>query len=359
MIDERGNDCPYDFKNILFTRYELIAPEEYQAVEPEDKWLEQLSKNVREMFDAGVASYKWAGIELGEKYWEDDRGAVYSQSTAEQKSFYTFSDITNYEANEITVDASLSSNCHSNKMCVAKTDGVMALPNNVFFGGHCSHNSLGGHCFHNSFGNNCHSNSFGNYCHSNSLGELYSYNSFGDDCYLNNLGDGCSFNSFNHGCCCNSFKNGCSYNKFYVYASYNSFGTQSNVNKFGEDCFHNSFGDYCDSNSFGNGCSANSFGSYCGPNSFGDYCGANSFGYGYHFRYNTFGKGVNYVHLSNDEQGEYDNCVQNYRISNGIQGTYEEPITLNVERNRIYETTVARNRNGEIVQFCVADFSPL
>lgn len=359
MIDERGNDCPYDFKNILFTRYELLAPNEYQAAEPEDKWLEQLSKNVREMFNAGVASYKWAGIELGEKYWEDDRGLIYSQSTTERKSFYTFSDITNYEANEITVDASLSSNCYSNKMGVTKTDDVMSLPNNVFFGERCFYNMLGDTCYHNSFGNNCICNSFGNSCHSNSFSEQFSYNSFGEDCYQNNFGYGCIFNSFNHGCDCNSLGSSCSYNKFDVYASYNSFGTMCNVNKFGEDCFHNSFGDYCSSNSFGNGCAANSFGDYCDSNSFGDYCGANSFGNGHYFSYNTFGKMVQNVHLSNDEQGENDNCVQNYHISNGIQGTYEEPITLNVERNRIYETTVARNHNGEIMQFCVADFFPL
>lgn len=154
MIDERGNDCPYDFKNILFTRYKLEAPEEYEADSMEDMWLEQLSKNIRAVFDAGIASYKWAGLELGEKNWEDDRGVICSHVTTERKSFYTFSDITNYEANESTVDASLSSNCHTNKMGVTKEGDVMKLPNNVFFGYFCQTNSLG---------DGCHSNSFGDY----------------------------------------------------------------------------------------------------------------------------------------------------------------------------------------------------
>ena len=51
--------------------------------------------------------------------------------------------------------------------------------------------------------------------------------------------------------------------------------------------------------------------------------------------------------------------AQNYHISNDVGGTYEEPLVINVKRSRNYETTIAMNSNGEIVEFCVADFPSL
>ena len=352
MIDEWGNDCPYDFKNIVFTRYELIAPDEYEVVDDKD-WCGQLTKNIRAMFDTGVASYKWSGIVLGDKYWEDDGNSIYSQSTAERKNFYTFSDITNYEANDTTVDASLSSNCYSNKMGVNKEGNVMKLPNNVFFGKFCHNNKLGEDCYFNSFGDICSNNSFGNTCYFNSFGDICSNNSFGNECYINNFGDACEYNSFGCKCGCNSLGSSCSQNKFDTSTGYNSFGYSCYKNKFGYDCCENSFGESCESNSLGNSCYYNNFTEDCIFNSLGNSCVSNRLGRNY--KYNTFGEEVHFVHLANNEQGGYDDLVQNYRISNGIQGTYEERITLNVERNRNYETTIARNSDGEIVQFCVAD----
>lgn len=353
MIDEWGNDCPYDFKNITFTRYELIAPEEYKAVDIFGIWCEQLSKNIRAMFVEGVASYKWSGIELGDRYWEDDGNSIYSQSTAERKQFYTFSDITNYETSDYTIDASLSSNCYNNKMGVYKEDDVMKLPNNVFFGEHCHNNKLGENCYFNSFGNEFWRNSFGDNCYSNSFGNRCSSNSFGDNCYINNFGDACDWNSFSDACGCNSMGSSCSNTKLGTDTGYNSFGTYCDGNKFEPNCLANSLGHNCHYNNLGNGSSYNNFAESCIANSLGYSCAYNRLGRNY--QYNTFGEDVGYVQLANNEQGGYDDCVQNYRVSNGIQGTHEEPIVLHVERNRNYETTIAINSDGKMVQFCVAD----
>ena len=68
MIDEFGNDLPYDFKNIMFVRYELEAPEEYIAETNGTLWMQQLYNNVSSMFVYGVRSFVWAGITDKDKY---------------------------------------------------------------------------------------------------------------------------------------------------------------------------------------------------------------------------------------------------------------------------------------------------
>jgi hypothetical protein len=355
MIDEFENDCPYDFKNILFTRYELEAPDEYEATSNDTEWMVQLATNVRAMFDIKAPSFVWAGLQLGEYYWEYEFGEVFSQATSERKMFYTFSDITDFENKEITSDASLMASTYNNKIGYFKEGITMSLPNNVFFGA-----------------DYCYDNSFGNYCVNNSIGNWACYNTFGHNCYSNTFGAGCLGNKLYHECnyiilndlCChntfgisgycNSFGYNCNSNVFGEYSFCNSFGPWGSNNILGRDCVYNIFHNECTSNSFGDSCQINSFSADCSYNNFGNACCENRFRVGAHYRYNTFGEEVRNLHLVNYEQGYYDNYVQNYHIANGIQGT-EEPLEINAERNRIYETTIARNSNGEIVQFCEGD----
>ena len=261
MIDEWNNDLPYDFKNIMFVRYELEAPEEYIAEGNNTLWMQQLCNNVRVMFDEGVRSFVWAGIADEDKYWEDDMAQILSHTTGENFAFFTF-------ATDEDTDASLSGGIHDNKMLFSQT-----LPNNVFFGNYCNSNSFGNYCYYNSFGYYCYSNSFGNYCYSNSFGYDCNSNSFGNDCYSNSFGNGCYSNSFGNYCFYNSFGYDCNSNSFGNYCYSNSFGNYCYYNSFGNDCYSNSFGNDCYSNSFGNDCNSNSFGNDCYSNSFGDGCG--------------------------------------------------------------------------------------
>ena len=287
MIDEHNNDLPYDFKNIMFIRYELDAPEEYAAESKDDVWIVQRSKNLREQFSRGQRAYIYAGVSADDRYWEDDWGVLFSSPTGETKAFYTFS--TNSDE-----DASLLDTCHDNKMMFSKD-----LPNNVFFGNYCN------------------SNSFGNDCNSNSFGNSYNYNSFGNSCNSNSFGNDCN---------------------------YNSFGNDCNSNSFGNDCYYNSFGNYCNSNSFGNSCYSNSFGNDSQSNELKAY-----------YRNITLGEGVQYVTLQNDDAGGVRNQVQYYRVANGTQGESAAPLVIDVQRGLDYETTIAKNSDGEVKVFCMAD----
>ena len=159
MIDEWNNDLPYDFKNIMFVRYELEAPEEYIAEGNDSLWMQQLCNNVRAMFDEGVRSFVWAGIADEDKYWEDDMSQILSHTTGENFAFFTFN-------TDEDTDASLSGGIHDNKMLFSQT-----LPNNVFFSSSCNSNS---------FGNDCYYNSFGNSSQSNELKAYYRYITFGE-----------------------------------------------------------------------------------------------------------------------------------------------------------------------------------
>ena len=335
MIDEFGNDCPYDFKNILFVRYKLGLIDYYDPDKLYDMFVSILIENVNSMLEEEQASYIWAGtsLEYG-KYWEDNYSIAYSNNLGERKMFFTFSDITEYNSRTITYDASLQSNCYNNKIMGNETPSV--LPNNVFFG---------------------------NFCNNNRIGYNSQNNSFGDDCYHNILLDGCSDNTFSEGCAHNRLSSYCSINNFCSYNTSNSldsdcysntFGISTYNNTLGKGCYCNVLSRFCDNNSLGQRCECNSFQAECRLNILSPSCSCNYFGIGHFYMSNFLGIGVNNVALSNEEQGDYV-YVQNYRVSDGVCGEEEHPLIIETERGRNYTTIITRNSNGEIVQFCEGD----
>lgn len=269
MIDEFENDCPYDFKNIMF----------------------------RNVFDS------------------EDKGY-----------YYTFA----YKEGEQTRDFSIGNGkyCYGNIMGPV-TDEVLwsgyidslygvsgqKLNNIIFFcapTSSCCSNKFGSNCAINKFGLDCYENTFGDFCFANECGVGFRGNLFGSRCTYNNFGDECTANIFE--------------------------GTAGG-NVFRNYCTNNYFGVHCNSNSFGYGCRYNRFGNGCHSNSFGVYC-----------RYNKADDGVNSVELYNIQTASDNQQVQNYHLTRGV-----DSITIEVERNRAYETTVAKDSAGNVKQFCIAD----
>ena len=310
MIDEHNNDCPYDFKNIQFKH-------------PND-------------------------------------------TTAYPAFYYTFSVVS---GSTITDHSFNGAYCNKNEIGVHVTNKKQYLNRIVFINTSktyaCYANSFGNECYSNSFGNNCRNNSFGNYCYSNSFGGYCHSNSFGNECYSNRFGNYCYSNSFGGYCYYNSFGNDCYSNSFGNYCYNNSFGGYCHSNSFGNECYSNSFGNYYYRNSFGNYCYSNSFGGYCHSNSFGNECYSNRFGnknnfnsfgnecysnsFGNYCRYNKADDGVSVI-LNNSETASSNQQVQNYHLTSGLTSK-----TIEVERNRAYQTTVAIDSSGNVKQFCIAD----
>ena len=292
MIDEWGNDCPYDFKNVQFKH-------------PNDT----------------------------EKYPD---------------YYYTFSTVISKVVGDHSFNGAY---CNRNEIGVYVTNQKQLLNRIVFI-----NPSNFSSCYRNSFGNYCYSNSFGNECYSNSFGNGCYRNSFGNYCYFNRFGNYCYYNSFVGYCHSNSFGNECYSNSFGGYCYSNSFGNEYYSNRFGNYCYRNSFGNYCYSNSFGGYCHSNSFGNECYSNSFGNKNNFNSFGngcysnsFGNYCRYNKADDGVSVV-LNNNKTASSNQQVQNYHLTSGLTSK-----TIEVERNRAYQTTVAIDSSGNVKQFCIAD----
>ena len=186
MIDEFGNDCPYDFKNIQFYR------EQYE--------------------NTGLYS-------------------IILNST-NGTPCYTFSSYTLDQTSKFTdMSLSISNNVYSNVIKEYIISNKQILNNTCFFGTNCYCNTFGNDCSDNTFGNTCKSNTFGNGC---------SCNIFGNDCYRNSFGNNCEYNFFGNGYRNNSFGDGCCYNSFRVSASISSsLKDQVCYNHFDDGCSYN------------------------------------------------------------------------------------------------------------------------
>ena len=308
MVDEFGNDCPYDFKNIMFT------------------------------------------------------------VSGQQADAYTF----NVYANSACTDHSLNGGrCYGNVMKPYYVSGVQTLNFNVFyntsdtaacysntfldscnsntFGNNCYSNTFGNSCNSNTFGNNCNNNNFGNNCHSNTfVNDCYS-NTFGNSCYSNTFGNVCNYNTFENNCYSNTFGNSCGSNTFRNYCYSNTFGNNCHTNTFGDYCDSNTFDNYCQHNTLGNVCGANTFGDYCDYNTFGDGCNHIVFGDssnppagGDYCRYNIMENGNRYIRLYNIGTASSNEQLQNVYIAQGVSGTLQNYVEIStIARNLTYRTTVA------------------
>ena len=210
MIDEFNNDCPYDFKNILFT--------------------------------------------VSGKY----------------TNAYTFS----YTESSVIKDASLlglSKECYSNVMKeYINYRNKQQLNFNVFYSESstasfsCYSNTFGICCYNNTFKQGCYNNTFVCGCSSNTFGTTCCYHILGSYCHSNTFGNGCSDNIFGTFCYSNTFGSSCSCNTLGCGCSSNTSGYSSSYNAFGNYCQSNKYGNYCNNNTFGSGCKYITFGASVG-----------------------------------------------------------------------------------------------
>ena len=158
MIDDKNNDCPYDFKNIMFYT------------------------------------------------------TKYTSNTTSDKYYYTFSYVVSGKLYDGTVESQIKY-CYGNSMGEYLISGKQRLNNIIFnnksFTNNCHCNTFENNCYSNTFGNNCYSNTFGNDCCSNTFVNYCSYNTFGNNCYSNTFGNYCGNNTFGNNCNYNTFGNEC------------------------------------------------------------------------------------------------------------------------------------------------------
>lgn len=190
MIDEFGNDCPYDFKNIQFRR----------SVEYGD--VLKISKGNDYAYTFCFVGYSYNDI-LGDSDSDGTNGSY------DNKEWGDIEDGSLYPK----VHNNVMKSCHSVVMDdeLYRDPNILYLNDNVI-SSYWDFNTDDGGCYNNTLGFDCCSNSFDSNCYSNILGNDCCNNTFGFDCCYNILDNKCHNNILNDVC----------ENKHIYYAEYDS-----------------------------------------------------------------------------------------------------------------------------------------
>lgn len=162
LIDEFGNEAPYDFKGIQFKAYG----------DEDQVW--------RYTFDSGVSE---GNIDLS---LQGSANGIYGNTI---KPYHLENG--QRKLNRMVFKGKT---CHSNSFgnnCRENTFGAVLSDSEQ---GLCCYNMLGVENYRNTFGYRCSSNQFGDYCSNNSFGNNCNSNKFGDTCSMNKFGNACKQN---------------------------------------------------------------------------------------------------------------------------------------------------------------------
>lgn len=310
MIDEFGNDLPYDFKGIQFKAYQR------DDEDPDDVW--------RYTFDFSNDETNQDGSLYGsnihsnkiEKYIADHEGTLVQ---ALNRIVFKTNDSTYVKSN------TFSHGCNS----MTFEDSVVG---NVFKND-CSSNKFNEPCYNSSFGAEFTSNvcrdfiensSFGDYCANNDFGNV-SDTSFGSYCNENIIG-GISRSSFGVECSSNTIDSG---ENIHVGNGNTNIKIGSSINvRIGNGCSSITIGDECQNIEVGNDAFDITFHNNCSDISFGDYCNT------IRFMTENDDPADNYINIRIGPTVEYldlicvgkpENAVyQNVTIMSGVRGDDDE-----------------------------------
>ena len=412
LIDEFGNDCPYDFKSIQFKRYCV-----YYVVDDCDMYIDSTM--------LGSASM----VDNIERINVDTSDFVYAYT---MNRFADAND-TGYESNT-SLDCSLNDietvhseqGYHQDRICrnniirplvqtVLLDDtsyNLQSLNNIVLFGGRDIDEldapgcikadmpvsiSFGLNCSDISVDHGCASISFGDDCTNNIIGMICKYNTFGNACKGNILGLSCNYNSFGNYCENNTFDDKSDWNTLtnyvagcFLYNAESNFLHSSNKitlihgdnNSFTSStdiilnqCYRNSFAEYCadiklsdsNCNTFGSECQYIYGAGHCKYNSFGNGCKYITLGYATgvypdhttHLQSNytncRFDDGVSNLYLGlPDKPDIYATKIKNIHIHRGVKGgeSTNNRITITPPvTDQNYEINYSMDPDGNIIQW--------
>jgi hypothetical protein len=329
MIDEWGNDCPYDFKNIMYVLDEPIVECEIQKYGSwfkgsftRDSTNDKVINNEQyyAWFYSVTAGPSGSGICYTKEELISVDSILYNDSGSEFSDVKLLSVISEVYTFGTGKSADLSGNCYNNSIGVYITLGKQEL-NRIIFGVGCYDNTFGDYCQGNTFGVGCYGNTFGDYNYDNSFGYSCNINTFGNHCQGNTFGNFCQGNTFGIYCCGNTFGNHC---------NSNTFGDYCDNNSFGYNCYNNTFGIYGHDNTFGDNCYGNTFGNSCNNNSFRSGASENAPTIG-SYQYNHFDDGCSYNVIWCAINPSSDNPLRNININRGVCGEGNAYNYINIE----------------------------
>jgi peptidoglycan hydrolase CwlO-like protein len=334
MIDEWGNDCPYDFKNIQFIKT------------TDDEIIKSYTFSLRKEITIDMSSSISKGIDIKDTSIAGNNGLLlnFGGNIAGVHN--------NVIKPYIPLGESENNKQYLNNICFCGYGVKFRGYNNNSFSNNCYNNVFGDNCNNNTFGNNCHNNIFGNGCYYNTLGDTCSSNTFGISCYnntfgnhsySNTLGDSCGYNTFGKDCGNNTFDITCKLNTFGNGCNNNTFGISFCYNTFGNQCVENTFGNQCMYNTFDNGCMNNTFGTDCYYNTLGSCCTKIIFGNSEstpssYYRNIIIDNGNRYINLNCTSTTSSSKYYQNVRIGLGVNNTIAIKTINDPNVNQKFET---------------------
>ncbi|MBR5327985.1 MAG: hypothetical protein IKV31_05530 [Paludibacteraceae bacterium] len=248
MIDEWGNDCPYDFKNVQFKRYAILGITSSKLTEDAISYLQSAlcyDQNGGRCFATKDVYGNWVPVDVDGTSYEIDETLF--------EWYYTFHSLSSHDGETIMDSYDMSTRpfkildecikyykeddcgmdskdeCHDNIIKPAYQEydqddeyfkGRLVLNNIVFLNGlsYCYYNDIdeyweycSGYCYGNVFGVECKNNTFGNSFRVNTFGNNCYYNTFGNNCWGNTFGSYFQTNTFGNGCGSNTFGNNVRY----------------------------------------------------------------------------------------------------------------------------------------------------
>ena len=345
MKDEFNNECPYDFKNMLYSAEASINVAggglfiRYPEADEGNHYMWKSSA----YDDILVYTDTETPTVSSKAYYDEGDGNIQTLSITDVRNSITNSYTFAYTDNSVLYDASingLDKSCYNNAMKEYHNSNKLQLNWNVFYSTsttfNCYNNSFDRECHDNTFGNECYNNTFGNSCYGNTFGFGVINNTFDNSCYQNIIVNLFVDNTFGNSCYGNNFSGGCYGNTFGNSCYDNTFGSDFRYNTFSSNCYNNILGDHCHGNTFGDYCCRNIFGNSEGTI---NYCG-----------YNIFDSNCSDINLcSEDTESSPSNQLQNVHVRLGVKGTEDTPLTLTVpDRNLPYETDFYLDASGNL-----------
>lgn len=321
MIDEFGNNLPYDFKNILFF-HPTIVPEQqwwhtFSALVSHiqyNQWGSTFSVYRNPEIDTTHQGVQYYGYSCDTKptAWGNENFLITDSEIKTTSIMYNteFSQLTFGGTLVVNEEHGLIETSRQGKKYVIYnnffagdfthqtmypdgSNGVhviqQRIKSNIFTGNYIYENTFGatfygnvfrGSVFNNVFGNDCYENSFTNTVSNNKVSGSFYRNTFNgfdqneignymhdnvcNEYFANNvIDDNCANNTIEGGFTFNTCKDGFSYNTIKGNCSSNLFGETFFTNYIGGSITHNSFGGNCQNNYICEGLENSSFGNGC------------------------------------------------------------------------------------------------
>lgn len=262
MRDEWGNECPYDFKNIMFKRYKVEDCQDAPSLE--GQYCAVGVDNVKVDTDVIFWAYTFSMYDVNENLMYDT--SVFQEKYRNEEGGYgkTMNNIIHNNYESVIHRCIIPNNVFmtDTELCAIEEGyGEFDGYNNNILSNGCTYNTFGNNCLRNIFENSIR-NVFGGFAMDNRLnGSTDSF--FGNACKANIFKGNCSFNRMGDSCKNNIFGDECAYNVLGANSTENIFGNLCENNTLGEQNIGNIFGNNCRINHLQNNCKYNIFENSC------------------------------------------------------------------------------------------------